>query len=717
MSSPKGNRSSSEQFTQWQKPESYVGKRVVAAGDISQAHGCIRGTVIQVFPNHDPVKARYHILYDNKDEEILFHEDRYAKRDLMRLLQNYARLGEAPTDEDPIRRSVRKRKLKPIRIGNFSVLAPSTNEMKQTQIFEDVIETKKVPTSIRPSKSTSKPPNKEDSDVTKKAKKHKAVSSSTKILDERFLSSVIPPEIFKRFFHLSGNGEKTKELTLKKQTRNGSSTKKFCCRIVAPIVRQDNIHISPLYFVIHFDVEEKMLYLTPLFRNGIVKTTGMIKYCINIIPPIGPINADTCWETLNIIHVPCHDWRIVESRTVYKTSDVRSEQWEILNPAYDTMTFPDIKKRRRSPVSTKSEDDSISSPHSQDISTSLDKEKGKLRENESKNHDERHCTINDDSDCDSLQLFSINNLDLSDKVPKNHDEIIGISSENPDIDSLWIISQSNSNSDINTGRQSAPILSPPKNDRILKLHDDDSQCFNAPCLNRSDPHLNHDTHVSVLKSPNGVDLSKELNKTIPIYIGNSVSVLSQNGKVESDEKLDDQSQINHDNLDQITFEQGMEHLRDFRNVHEHVNVPWNYSAVSWLFPWCSKLRQEYRKIKEQKSCSSANLSVVQINRLTEIGFDFHDSSSEIFDKQLNELKEFKRIYGSKWFEPWRNKLRADAAKKKLDGHATRLTRLTTKRSSLKIIPESRQTSLNPVSMSWFSRECFLFLFLTRHTLT
>ena len=184
----------------------------------------------------------------------------------------------------------------------------------------------------------------------------------------------------------------------------------------------------------------------------------------------------------------------------------------------------------------------------------------------------------------------------------------------------------------------------------------------------SDPRLNNDKGEKAkhdLKSPDGVAVSAAQSQklTEDNRICESPMAHERLGGLGNEGRGVEE----HILLKDISFDQGFEALVAFKETYNHVSVPFNYSEVPWLSAWCNKKREEYKLYRNDNFQDESAISENQISKLRNIGFDFHDSANQTFDEKLNELKEFKRIYGHGWFEHWRDKIRADAERCKVPG--------------------------------------------------
>lgn len=597
--------------------------------------------------------------------------------------------NKGAAEDEPTRRSVRKRKLTTVKIGNYTVLAQDMGDSEESESSEVVV-TKKPNKSKSAAKSPTAP---KKSDKPPKKKTKKELTISTKARDDRCVSSVIPPEILERFFHESGNSSKTKEVTLKKQVLHGSTfdnTDNFCAKIVTPIVQRPQYNKYKLYFVLHFDGDQEMMYLTPLYRNGVVKTTGMNKYCVHVIPKTGPVTADTCWQAMNVIHVPCNEWRIVHSRAISKTPDVRCERWEILEHEFDRIHIPDYQKPKSLKGAAKGREEAHSSfkrsprpLYTTSYLTSEDEDDendGSIASSDTDHehsvtkpyyHDVKQDTSitkaysSDDSSAGDISIMEEkDNVDSETKY--SHDLVKDEGKEEGSVDDNFD-SQPDKKAPI--GSSGDVIPSPPSMRNQLARSFDSVQC-NSPSSQptSSDRMLNNNEGEKVkgdMKSPDGVAMSQGQSRKLSEDSRVCESPVAQERLGRLENKDNEDKCVDEDiMLKDISFDRGFQALIAFQKTYDHVSVPWNYSEIPWLSAWCKKKREEYKEYQNNDSEDNGAITENQIHKLKSIGFDFHDSANQSFDEKLNELKEFKRIYGHDWFEHWRDKMRADAKKRK-----------------------------------------------------
>jgi hypothetical protein len=90
-----------------------------------------------------------------------------------------------------------------------------------------------------------------------------------------------------------------------------------------------------------------------------------------------------------------------------------------------------------------------------------------------------------------------------------------------------------------------------------------------------------------------------------------------------------------------TWEDRLSELADYRKVHGHCNVPYNYSENNKLGKWVSAQRTQYR-FRLQGKPSPMTLSRIQ--ELESLGFEW-DSRGTAWKDRLSELVDYRKIDG------------------------------------------------------------------------
>jgi hypothetical protein len=69
----------------------------------------------------------------------------------------------------------------------------------------------------------------------------------------------------------------------------------------------------------------------------------------------------------------------------------------------------------------------------------------------------------------------------------------------------------------------------------------------------------------------------------------------------------------------LTFEEGLEELKKFKNAMGHCNIFVDPKSPSQLAKWCGVQRNEYKRFGKQQD---SLLTLEQVGKLKEIGFKF-----------------------------------------------------------------------------------------------
>jgi hypothetical protein len=96
-----------------------------------------------------------------------------------------------------------------------------------------------------------------------------------------------------------------------------------------------------------------------------------------------------------------------------------------------------------------------------------------------------------------------------------------------------------------------------------------------------------------------------------------------------------------------TFDERMKDLMSFKAEFGHCNVSGSNSRNNKhlsLGKWCGDMRMAYKAIKEGRS-SGRNLSIANIQRLENAGFEWNVSKKVPFDERLKDLMAFKAEFG------------------------------------------------------------------------
>jgi hypothetical protein len=89
------------------------------------------------------------------------------------------------------------------------------------------------------------------------------------------------------------------------------------------------------------------------------------------------------------------------------------------------------------------------------------------------------------------------------------------------------------------------------------------------------------------------------------------------------------------------WEDRLSELAEYRKIHGHCNVPYNYSKSAKLGRWVATQRTYYRLQKERKTSS---LTTFRIQELESLGFEWGRHASA-WEDRLSELAEYRKIHG------------------------------------------------------------------------
>jgi hypothetical protein len=92
------------------------------------------------------------------------------------------------------------------------------------------------------------------------------------------------------------------------------------------------------------------------------------------------------------------------------------------------------------------------------------------------------------------------------------------------------------------------------------------------------------------------------------------------------------------------WEERLRELTDYRKIHGHCNVPWNYSENAKLAKWVRKQRSTY-KLHLEGNTSPMTLSRIQ--GLESLGFEWKPSKVCVnaWEDRLSELADYRKIRG------------------------------------------------------------------------
>jgi hypothetical protein len=82
-------------------------------------------------------------------------------------------------------------------------------------------------------------------------------------------------------------------------------------------------------------------------------------------------------------------------------------------------------------------------------------------------------------------------------------------------------------------------------------------------------------------------------------------------------------------------------LADYRKIHGHCNVPYNYSENIKLGRWVGKQRSNYKLHQEGKK---SLMTTLRIQALESLGFEW-DTHGTAWGERLSELADYRKIHG------------------------------------------------------------------------
>jgi hypothetical protein len=90
-----------------------------------------------------------------------------------------------------------------------------------------------------------------------------------------------------------------------------------------------------------------------------------------------------------------------------------------------------------------------------------------------------------------------------------------------------------------------------------------------------------------------------------------------------------------------SWEDRFSELADYRKIHAHCNVPYNYSQNAQLAAWVGTQRREYRFHRQGKK---SNMTIFRIQEMESLNFEWN-SQCVTWETRLSELAEYRRIHG------------------------------------------------------------------------
>lgn len=81
--------------------------------------------------------------------------------------------------------------------------------------------------------------------------------------------------------------------------------------------------------------------------------------------------------------------------------------------------------------------------------------------------------------------------------------------------------------------------------------------------------------------------------------------------------------------------------------HGHVEVSQTIKSDRILYAWCKRIRRDFRECTRNDAslCGPSGLTEEYAQRLRDVGFRFEADERKTFEERIDELREFKIIYG------------------------------------------------------------------------
>lgn len=95
------------------------------------------------------------------------------------------------------------------------------------------------------------------------------------------------------------------------------------------------------------------------------------------------------------------------------------------------------------------------------------------------------------------------------------------------------------------------------------------------------------------------------------------------------------------------FESQFQKLLEFKMKHGHVEVSQTIKSDRILYAWCKRIRRDFRECTRNDAslCGPSGLTEEYAQRLRDVGFRFEADERKTFEERIDELREFKIIYG------------------------------------------------------------------------
>eukprot|EP00560_Eucampia_antarctica_P001124 CAMPEP_0197842892 /NCGR_PEP_ID=MMETSP1437-20131217/47003_1 /TAXON_ID=49252 ORGANISM="Eucampia antarctica, Strain CCMP1452" /NCGR_SAMPLE_ID=MMETSP1437 /ASSEMBLY_ACC=CAM_ASM_001096 /LENGTH=293 /DNA_ID=CAMNT_0043452841 /DNA_START=24 /DNA_END=905 /DNA_ORIENTATION=+ len=109
-------------------------------------------------------------------------------------------------------------------------------------------------------------------------------------------------------------------------------------KVVTPVNTSSLSNIkSNFYFVLNYDEENQIIRIIPLYtkgtfkgkREGCTKWKARVQERTHPLDPLDVHGEKMYFDSMDIITVPCADWKIVQASMVTKCAGVKEESWDL----------------------------------------------------------------------------------------------------------------------------------------------------------------------------------------------------------------------------------------------------------------------------------------------------------------------------------------------------------------------------------------------------
>lgn len=109
-------------------------------------------------------------------------------------------------------------------------------------------------------------------------------------------------------------------------------------KVVTPVDGSSISHIkSEFYFVLNYNEEKQLIRIIPLYtkgtfkgkREGRTKWKARVQERRNALDPLDSQGEKMYFDSMDIITVPCNEWKIVQASMVTKCAGVKEESWDL----------------------------------------------------------------------------------------------------------------------------------------------------------------------------------------------------------------------------------------------------------------------------------------------------------------------------------------------------------------------------------------------------